>query len=102
MKESQALLAFAALSQETRMRIVRKLVKAGDSGLASGVLADAMKTSPANISFHLGQLESAGLVKSRRESRSIIYAANYEALGGLIQFLMEDCCSGDARVLACC
>jgi len=102
MRESQALLAFAALSQETRMRIVRKLVKAGDAGLASGVLAEAMKTSPANISFHLGQLESAGLVKSRRESRSIIYAANYEALGALIQFLMEDCCSNDQRVLACC
>jgi DNA-binding transcriptional ArsR family regulator len=102
MRESQALLSFAALSQETRMRIVRKLVKAGDSGLASGVLAEAMKTSPANISFHLGQLESAGLVKSRRESRSIIYAADYEALGALIQFLMVDCCSGDRRVLACC
>jgi ArsR family transcriptional regulator len=102
MRESQALLAFAALSQETRMRIVRKLVKAGDSGLASGALAEAMKTSPANISFHLGQLESAGLVKSRRESRSIFYVANYEALGALIQFLMEDCCSSDARVLACC
>ena len=84
------------------MRIVRRLVKAGESGLASGALAEAMKTSPASISFHLGQLESAGLVTSWRESRSIIYAANYEALGGLVQFLLEDCCSGDARVRACC
>jgi DNA-binding transcriptional ArsR family regulator len=102
MKESQAILACAALAQETRMRIVRKLVKAGEAGMASGALADAIKTSPANISFHLGQLESAGLVKSRRQSRSIIYAANYAALGGLIEFLMKDCCSSDSRVLACC
>jgi DNA-binding transcriptional ArsR family regulator len=54
------------------------------------------------MSFHLGQLEQSGLVTSRRESRSIIYAANYPALGALIRFLMEDCCRNDAKVRACC
>lgn len=102
MRESQAISACAALAQETRMRIVRRLVKAGDKGMPSGALAEALGVSPASMSFHLGHLESAGLLKSTRQSRSIIYTANYEALGGLIRFLMEDCCSGDSRVRRCC
>jgi DNA-binding transcriptional ArsR family regulator len=102
MNESQAISAFAALAQDTRLKIVRHLVKAGGAGLASGAIARALKVSPASMSFHLGQLEQSGLVTSRRESRSIIYAANYPALGALIRFLMEDCCRNDAKVRACC
>ena len=54
------------------------------------------------MSFHLGQLESAGLVTSSRQSRSIIYKADYRKLGAVIRFLMEDCCNDDPRVRACC
>jgi DNA-binding transcriptional ArsR family regulator len=57
---------------------------------------------PSNTSFHLAHLERAGLIQSRRESRSIVYSAAYPALGELIRFLMEDCCAGDRRVLATC
>src|ERR1700689_4171049 len=100
MKEKQALDAFAALSQETRLRIVRLLVEAGPDGMAAGAIGEAVATSSSNLSFHLSHLERAGLVESRREARSIIYNAAYPALGDLIAFLMRDCCKGRPEVCA--
>ncbi|MBM3529724.1 MAG: helix-turn-helix transcriptional regulator [Alphaproteobacteria bacterium] len=99
MDESQALLAFGALAGEPRLRIVRRLVRAGPKGMAAGDIAAAMSVSPSNMSFHLKELERAGMVASRREARSIIYAADYRALRGLIEFLMKDCCAGRLEVL---
>jgi ArsR family transcriptional regulator, arsenate/arsenite/antimonite-responsive transcriptional repressor len=98
MRESQALSAFAALSQETRLRILRRLVIAGPGGLAAGVLAKKAGVSASNVSFHLKELEHAGLVANRRESRSIVYSADYGALDGLLRFMMEDCCAGHPEV----
>lgn len=110
MNEKRALDAFAALSQETRLRIVRLLVAAGPQGLPAGAIGEAMDgASSSRMSFHLGQLEHAGLVVSRREGRSIIYSAAYPALAGLLTFLMRDCCQGHPEVckpamtaLSCC
>lgn len=98
MIEGQALAAFAALSQETRLRIVRLLVTAGPNGLSAGVIGEAMEASSSRMSFHLSHLEHAGLVASRRDGRSIIYSATYPALAGLIEFLMRDCCQGHPEV----
>ena len=97
MNEMQALDAFASLSQETRLRIVRLLVMAGPDGMPAGVVGKAMGASSSKISFHLSHLERAGLIQSRREARSIIYSAVYPALSGLIEFLMRDCCQGSLR-----
>ncbi|MBX4975226.1 winged helix-turn-helix transcriptional regulator [Rhizobium lentis] len=109
MDQRQALAAFSALSQETRLHIIRMLVVSGPDGMAAGAIAEKAEVSPSNVSFHLKELERAGLIAQQRESRSIIYSANYEALGGLVRFLMEDCCSGHpeicapaAKVAACC
>ena len=109
LNQRQALGAFGALSQETRLQIVRMLVVAGPEGMPAGMLAERAGVSPSNISFHLKELEHTGLICQQRESRSIIYRANIEALGDLIRFLMEDCCAGHpeicapaARVAACC
>ncbi|WP_429932244.1 ArsR/SmtB family transcription factor [Agrobacterium vitis] len=98
MDQKQALSAFAALSQETRLLIVRMLVVAGPDGMAAGALAEKIDVSPSNISFHLKELEHSGLIGAQRQSRSIIYTANYAALGGLVRFLMEDCCSGHPEI----
>ncbi len=98
MDERQALLAFAALAQETRLRLLRQLVTAGPEGVAAGTLASGAGVSASNVSFHLKELEQAGLVASRREGRSIIYKAAYPALSGLIAFLMKDCCQGRPEV----
>jgi ArsR family transcriptional regulator len=100
MQERQALIAFGALSQETRLRILRLLVIGGPGGVAAGALAERVDVSASNVSFHLKELERAGLVTQRRASRSILYSAEYDALSGLIRFLMEDCCSGRAEICA--
>ena len=108
MDERQARIAFGAMSQETRLRIVRRLVKAGPDGMAAGSIAEAAGVSASNVSFHLKELERAGLVAARRDSRSIVYSAEYPALSGLIRFLMDDCCEGNpaicalALIPACC
>lgn len=101
MDEKQALAAFAALSQETRLRIVRLLVTAGPEGLPAGAIGTAMGgATSSRMSFHLSHLVHAGLVVSRREGRQIIYSASFEALSGLIAFLMRDCCQGHPEVCA--
>jgi ArsR family transcriptional regulator len=101
MDEKHALAAFAALSQETRLRIVRLLVTAGPEGLPAGSIGEAMdKASSSRMSFHLAHLEQAGLVTSRREGRSIIYSAAFSTLSGVVDFLMRDCCQGHPEVCA--
>lgn len=95
MDEKQALTAFAAIAQETRLRIVRMLVVAGADGMAAGAIARALDgASGPRVSFHLKELEHAGLVESRRDGKSIIYSAIFPALSDLVAFLMHDCCQG--------
>jgi DNA-binding transcriptional ArsR family regulator len=109
MDEPQALDAFDALSQVTRLRMVRALVKAGPQGMPAGAVGDAVGASSSSASFHLAHLERAGLIQSKREARSIIYSANYPGLSSLVEFLMRDCCNGHPDVctpavdaLTCC
>ncbi|WP_413992204.1 ArsR/SmtB family transcription factor [Labrys okinawensis] len=110
MDEKQALNAFAALSQETRLRVVKLLVIAGPEGMAAGAIGEAMDgASSSRMSFHLSHLEQAGLIESRREGRSIVYSAAYPSLSALVEFLMRDCCQGHPDVcnpavaaLSCC
>lgn len=86
--------ALGALAQEHRLAAFRLLVQAGPDGLAAGTLADAIGVSASSMSFHLAQLNQAGLVSQRRDGRSIIYAADYAAMNGLLAYLMENCCTG--------
>jgi len=75
-------------------------VRAGPDGLAAGAVAEAVDASPSNVSFHLKDLEHAGLIAARRESRSIIYTASYDTLRDLVAFLMKDCCAGRPEICA--
>jgi arsenate reductase len=100
MDEAQALNAFSALSQETRLRIVRLLVIAGPEGMAAGAIGKELRVASSRLSFHLSHLEHAGLIQSQREGRSIRYTASYAALSSLIAFLMRDCCQGRPEVCA--
>ena len=90
----QAVTALSALAQESRLDVFRLLVRQGPSGLAAGAIAEHLAIAPATLSFHLAQLSHAGLVKSRRESRSIIYTTAYDHMQALMQFLSENCCEG--------
>jgi ArsR family transcriptional regulator, arsenate/arsenite/antimonite-responsive transcriptional repressor len=101
MNEPQALAAFAALSQETRLRVVRLLVQAGPDGMPAGAIGEALGgATTSRLSFHLTHLEHAGLIQSRREGRYIIYSAVYPALAGLVGFLLKDCCQGHPEICA--
>lgn len=90
--------AFSALSQASRLEALKRLIVAGPAGEAAGALASALSVPAPTMSFHLKELERAGLIQSRREGRSIIYAADYGGLRGLIDFLLADCCQGDQRL----
>jgi len=98
MELKDAIAAFSALSQETRLDVLRRLVKKGPAGISAGALAEAVGAPAPTLSFHLKELANAGLVVSRREGRRVIYAANYGGVRGLVDFLMADCCQGDPRL----
>ena len=86
--------ALGALSQETRLKAFRLLVRSGTDGLAAGRIAEALDTPHNTMSSHLSILVNAGLVGSRRESRSIIYSIDFDGTRELLTFLMEECCQG--------
>lgn len=96
MEKSSALAALAALAQDSRLDIFRLLVQAGADGLPAGRIGEILALPSATLSFHLNQLRQAGLVRFRRDGRSLIYAAEYAAMNGLLAYLTENCCQGDA------
>lgn len=98
MESSNAAEIFGALSQESRLAVLRLLMSAGPNGLRSGEIADRLALHPATTSFHLNALERAGLTQSTRQGRQIIHAARFAALRELIMFLTETCCSGQPEL----
>ncbi|HVZ90101.1 MAG TPA: metalloregulator ArsR/SmtB family transcription factor [Rhizomicrobium sp.] len=98
MKSIDALQALSALAQETRLAIFRRLVSAGPDGECAGAIARALAVAAPTLSFHLKELERAGLVSQRRAGRSLIYAVNFGRMRDLLAFLMKDCCGGRPEI----
>lgn len=98
MEEKSALAALAALAQETRLAIFRLLVQEGPSGLAAGGIAERLGVPASTLSFHLKELDRAGLLRSWRRQRQIFYAANYAGTRELLTFLTRDCCQGHPEI----
>lgn len=96
MQPDQIIRALSALAQEHRLAAYRLLVQAGPEGMAAGALAEALKVPPSSMSFHLAQLSNAGLILQRRQSRSIIYSADFPVMNGLVAYLTENCCRGES------
>src|SRR5271154_2950615 len=90
----------SAIAQEARLEVFRLLVKAGPEGMPAGDVARELSVAANTMSAQLLLLSNAGLVRARREGRSIIYAVNYEAMRDLLVFLTEDCCGGRAEMCA--
>ena len=87
----QAIRVLDALAQEHRLAIVRLLAARRDAGLAAGAIAAALGVPGSSLSFHLGQLRIAGLIRQERRSRSLIYAAEPATIDALVCYLLERC-----------
>ena len=94
MQSAQAIRALGALAQEHRLEAFRRLVQAGETGLAAGALAEELGVAASSMSFHLAQLAHAGLVRQQRHGRSIVYSADFAAMEILLGYLTENCCGG--------
>jgi ArsR family transcriptional regulator len=100
MEKSDAVAALAALAQDSRLDVFRLLVQAGPEGLPAGQVATMLKVAPNTLTFHFDRLRSAGLVTVRRDGRSMIYAAQFEAMNSLLGYLTENCCEGTSESCA--
>jgi len=100
MEQTDAIGTLSALAHPGRLEVFRLLVRAGPGGLAAGEIARATGSLANTLSTNLNLLAGAGLVTSRRDGRSIIYAAAYDRMRELLAFLMEDCCAGKPEVCA--
>ena len=100
MEAKSAVTGLSALAHEGRLSVFRLLVQAGAEGLAAGEAGRRLNVLPNTLSANLNILSHAGLVASRRDGRSIIYTANYDAVRELLAFLVEDCCGGAPEICA--
>lgn len=98
MDTKQAVIAFQALSQQSRVDALRLLVQRGDGGLLAGEIAALLGVRQNTMSSHLSILMQAGLVTNRREGRGVRYVADLAGLRSLLAFLLEDCCAGRAEI----
>jgi ArsR family transcriptional regulator, arsenate/arsenite/antimonite-responsive transcriptional repressor len=91
----QVIEALGALAHEHRLALFRLLVQAGTEGMSAGAIAETLSLPNSSLSFHLAHLTRSGLIQQTRQSRSLIYTADYAAMNGLVGYLMENCCSGE-------
>ena len=98
----QAVSALGALAHEYRLAAYRLLVEEGPDGLPAGTIAERLGTPSSTLTFHLQQLLHAGLVTQRRVSRQIIYAMVPATMNGLVAYLTENCCRGEASCVPAC
>ncbi|HKS55409.1 MAG TPA: metalloregulator ArsR/SmtB family transcription factor [Steroidobacteraceae bacterium] len=92
--------ALGALAHEYRLGIYRTLVEQGPEGLSAGSIGEAVGLAPSSLTFHLQNLHRAGLIVQRRESRSLIYSADFDAMNELVGYLTENCCAGSGQSCA--
>ena len=94
MKKQSAVAILVALAQDNRLDVFRLLVEAGPGGMPAGHVASSLRLPPSALSFHLERLRAAGLISVRRDGRSLIYAARFEAMNALVGYLTDQCCQG--------
>ncbi|RCS25668.1 ArsR family transcriptional regulator [Phyllobacterium salinisoli] len=100
MEKMQTIEAFSALAQPTRMDAFRLLVMHEPDGLPAGEIARLLDIPQNTMSTHLAILARAGLIVSERQSRSIIYRANFASIRGALNYLLKDCCAGHPDICA--
>ena len=94
MNDQQAVDAMVSLGHVDRFRAFRLLMRHVPDGLRAGELSEALGISPSALTFHLGVLKRAKLIRARRSQRSIIYSAALDQRHAVLEFLMNDCGQG--------
>ncbi|HKY80987.1 MAG TPA: metalloregulator ArsR/SmtB family transcription factor [Sphingobium sp.] len=94
----EAVEALSALAHSHRLAVFRLLVKVGAEGVPAGEISRAVGVLPNTLSTHLSILGHAGLIRSRREGRSVIYSPNFDRMRDLLSFLVADCCEGRPEI----
>lgn len=98
MNTEAAVTALAALAQSSRLAVFRYLIQRGPAGATPGEISQQLGIPAATLSFHLKALQHAGLIGAKKSGRSICYRADFAAMQGLLDYLTENCCGGDAAV----
>jgi ArsR family transcriptional regulator len=93
MKTPAVIEALGALAHEHRLAIYRLLVQRGPEGLSAGAIGERVGLVPSSLTFHLQNLQRAGLITQRRESRQLFYSADFAVMNGLVGYLTENCCA---------
>src|SRR5574340_375589 len=101
METKAAVVALAALAQDSRLAIFRALVQAGPVGIAAGRIGELTGIAPSSLSFHLKELAHARMVDSAQAGRFVIYTANFSTMNALLGFLTENCCGGNPCSQVC-
>jgi DNA-binding transcriptional ArsR family regulator len=102
-KTTRVIGALGALAHEHRLAIYRLLVQRGPAGLSAGAIGERVGLVPSSLTFHLQNLQRAGLITQRRESRQLFYAADFPAMNDLVGYLTENCCAdGSAECSPSC
>ena len=96
MTEDEVVKALAALAHPVRLKVFRALVVSGEAGLTHGVMQEGLGIPATTLSFHLKELSTAGLVNAAKASRHLVYRAAYDRMNGLLGYLTENCCAGQA------
>jgi ArsR family transcriptional regulator len=92
MKSMDVVTGLAALAQESRLALFRLLVKRGPEGYTPTDLGEKLGVPAPTLSFHLKELQRAGLIEGRREGRFLFYSPNFSHMNELLEFLTDNCC----------
>lgn len=92
MKLDTAARILGQLGNETRLRIVRHLVKAGADGVPVGELQEHLSVPASTLSHHLNHLKHAGLIEQRREGTTLYCVVDFGTMNAVAKFLTDECC----------
>lgn len=100
MDQPSAIDALSALAHDMRLSIFRLLVQRGPHGTPAMEVGRLLDLKPSTVSGHLAALKRAGLVTTQRQHREVFYAPSFDAVNGLVRFLLRDCCGGEDAACA--
>jgi ArsR family transcriptional regulator, arsenate/arsenite/antimonite-responsive transcriptional repressor len=101
MKSNQVIAALGALAHEHRLAVYRLLVTRGPEGLPAGSIAERVGLVPSSLTFHLQNLQRAGLITQRRDGRQLIYSTDFGVMNAVVMYLTENCCGGLSECVPC-